>query len=152
MKEGKEAAMIGADELAALRDLLALASPQALDTAERRADTVTDGEYVDCPCCDGDGSVDAATYTNYDDMAIGVQFFGVGDQFVHNEAAYRALWAATPALVHTATVSLALYAALKRVVDETNAYLGDTPPVSDCWLPAARAALAAATATQPKGE
>lgn len=94
-----------------LEALLALASPQALETAEivRR-----DDEYLDCPCCDGEGSVDGATYLNYDGFAVGVQFFGVGEQFVHNEEAFRALWRDAPWLMECARD---LYVSLKHAVE-----------------------------------
>ena len=85
-----------------LEALLALASPQALETAAKREETPSLNEYLDCPFCDGEGSVDGVTLTNYDGEAVGIQFFGVGDQFVHNETAFRALWRDAPWLIECA--------------------------------------------------
>lgn len=90
-------------DLAELEALVAKATPQLLDTAEvHRAD-----EWLECPFCAGEGSVDGETFTNYDGAAIGVQFFGVGDQFVHNEKAHRAVWAALPSLLALARAAVA---------------------------------------------
>ena len=85
------------EEIEELERLVALATPQNLDSAEQHKDD----EWLECPFC-AEGGVDGATYTNYDNSAIGVQFFGVGNQFIYNEAAYRALWNAAPALLAAA--------------------------------------------------
>lgn len=68
-----------------LRALLAKTTHQAIDTAEIKEDGV-----YDCPLCDSAGSIDGRTYTNYDGVAIGVQFFGIGPEHKHAEALFRA--------------------------------------------------------------
>ncbi|HZX80498.1 MAG TPA: hypothetical protein VFE72_06065, partial [Lysobacter sp.] len=77
----------------ALREVLALlekATAFDVETAEHR-----DIGLHDCPLCDGEGAVEGTTYTNFDRVATGVQFFGVGNEHVHLEravlAAYRFL-------------------------------------------------------------
>lgn len=73
-----------------ITDLIKLAeklTPGDLSTAATH-DAV---EEVDCPFCDGQGSVDGETYTNFDDVAMGVQFFGVGDEHAHWQAYFNAL-------------------------------------------------------------
>ena len=75
------------DELKALADLLAKATPGDLSTAERH----TLQEAVECPFCQGQGEVEAADYCNFDGVALGVQFYGIGEQF----GAHEALWNAS---------------------------------------------------------
>lgn len=77
--------MLTKDEKERLRELALAATPQNFDTAE----TVDDGEY-ECPMCSGDGYLEAKTYTNYDNIALGVQFFGIGDAHKAAEDYYRA--------------------------------------------------------------
>ena len=89
------AGKLSQEEIAELRDALALATANDLSTAEVHKDD----EWLECPFCAGEGSVDGATFTNLNDKAVGVQFFGVGDQFIHNEAAFRALWKCAPRLL-----------------------------------------------------
>ncbi|UBM23354.1 hypothetical protein K8374_13170 [Pseudomonas sp. p1(2021b)] len=53
--------------------------------------------WMECPECGGEGSVElTADYLNYDGVALGVQFYGIGEPHVHAEAYYRA---ARPAVV-----------------------------------------------------
>ncbi|MDM3885953.1 hypothetical protein QSV36_10120 [Pseudomonas sp. BCRC 81390] len=53
--------------------------------------------WMECPGCGGEGSVElTADYLNYDGVALGVQFYGIGEPHVHAEAHYRA---ARPAVV-----------------------------------------------------
>ncbi len=82
--------MIDNATLANLKAAALAATPQDLDSAEGRAE----GGYVECPRCNGDGELEVdATYWNYDNTAIGVQFFGVGNEF---GAAERYLREANP--------------------------------------------------------
>lgn len=72
-----------------LKNLLALydaATPGDLDSAQYKE---SDDNFV-CPFCE-EGTVDGTTFTNYDDKAVGVQFFGVGPEFGRNEALFRGL-------------------------------------------------------------
>ena len=53
--------------------------------------------WMECPGCGGEGSVElTADYLNYDGVALGVQFYGIGEPHVHAEAHYRE---ARPAIV-----------------------------------------------------
>ena len=53
--------------------------------------------WMECPGCGGEGSVElTADYLNYDGVALGVQFYGIGEPHIHAEAYYRA---ARPAVV-----------------------------------------------------
>lgn len=70
------------------------ATPQKIKTAEQRQN----GEY-ECPLCGGEGSVEAEIYNNYDQVAIGVQFFGVGEDHVRAEELYEALIEEVPKLI-----------------------------------------------------
>jgi hypothetical protein len=83
------------NELEQLKRLALACTPQNLNTAEHKDDG--NGEYVTCHICGGDGSIELeTTYTNYDNIAIGVQFFGVGNEF---GAADRYFRAANPAFI-----------------------------------------------------
>ena len=92
----KEAAMMDVMDKARreqLRTLALAATPQDYDSAEHK----TEGGVVDCPACGGEGSVDLeADYCNFDDVAIGVQFYGIGEHHGAAESYYRA---ANPATV-----------------------------------------------------
>lgn len=80
-------------DLAAIEAAAKAATPQDFDSAELK---VVEGS-CECPACGGEGSVElTAEYTNYDNVAIGVQFFGIGHEFGAAEAYYRA---AKPAVV-----------------------------------------------------
>lgn len=58
---------------------------------------VAEEGWMECPGCGGEGSVElTADYLNYDGVALGVQFYGIGEPHVHAEAYYRA---ARPAVV-----------------------------------------------------
>lgn len=84
-----------ANELGALERAARAATPQDIDTAQIIGDV--DGKYIDCPCCDGEGSVALeGDYCNYDGTGIGVQFYGIGKEF---GAAERFLRAANPAAI-----------------------------------------------------
>ena len=76
-----------------LKRLAELATPQDFDSAQ----AASEGGWIECPCCGGEGSVEIGIdYLNYDDVAQGVQFYGVGEEHVNTEAYYRA---AKPAAV-----------------------------------------------------
>lgn len=84
-----------------------------LDELERLAKAATPGdldtvpnppsEYgghstdsYECPACAGQGEVEGETYCNFDGFALGVQFFGIGNEHKNYEAFFRA---ANPAAV-----------------------------------------------------
>lgn len=87
-------------ELAAhMRGLAEAATPQNIDSAEIKTAFADGDSYMECPCCNGEGSVELeANYCNYDNTAIGVQFYGIGNAHGSAEAYFRA---ATPANVIT---------------------------------------------------
>jgi hypothetical protein len=71
-----------------LEKLARAATPQNFDSAK---EDIRSGDIVECPMCGGEGEVEVtADYCNYDDVAIGVQFYGVGKEFRSAEAYYRA--------------------------------------------------------------
>lgn len=71
-----------------LRELAQAATPQNLDSAE---DSTKPSGYIECPHCGGDGSVElTADYCNYDGVAMGVQFYGIGPEHLAAEAFFRA--------------------------------------------------------------
>lgn len=71
--------------VAELEALVADATEGAISTAEIH----TSGGFVTCPCCDGEGEVDMdGQYTNFDGVALGVQFFGIGK----HHGAHERLW------------------------------------------------------------
>lgn len=68
-----------------LIELLAKATPGDLNTCK----TETHGGIVECPACDGEGVVPQDShYSNFDGVALGVQFYGVGPHF----GAHQKLW------------------------------------------------------------
>jgi hypothetical protein len=81
-------------------------TPDRLDEIERAAREATPGNldtvpnppseyggketgHYDCPLCGGEGSVDGVTYCNFDGIAMGVQFFGIGEGFGKYETFFR---------------------------------------------------------------
>lgn len=86
-----------------LKILAEAATPQDFDSAQ----VATHEGWIECPTCGGEGSVDlGGDYLNYDNEALGVQFYGIGDAHVKAEDYYRA---ANPATV------LALIAEVERL-------------------------------------
>lgn len=84
------------DELLAELELLAgKASAMALDSA----DEVTKAEpsaMIECPVCGGEGYASLENdYCNFDNHAIGVQFYGIGPEFGLAEDYFRAANPAT---------------------------------------------------------
>lgn len=74
-----------------------------LDTAQEVRDE--DG-YLECPVCGGEGSVDAERdYCNIDGVALGIQFYGIGE---HHGLAEQYFRIATPSNI------LALVEALEK--------------------------------------
>ena len=75
-----------------LREVAERATPQDFDSAE----IVAKDGWIECPCCSGEGSVElTADYCNYDNEALGVQFYGVGPAHVNAEEFYRTFNPAT---------------------------------------------------------
>jgi hypothetical protein len=83
------------DIIQELRGLIAKATPGDLSTAELHAEA----ETVECPACHGEGEVEAAYYGNIDGVALGVQFYGIGEQFGAHEKLWTAVSAHLPALL-----------------------------------------------------
>jgi hypothetical protein len=76
-----------------LKALALAATPQNFDSAQIKRE----GGWSDCPACDSTGIVSLGKdYCNYDGTALGVQFYGIGDEHQKAEAYYRA---ANPAAV-----------------------------------------------------
>ncbi|VVE28934.1 hypothetical protein PEP31012_03565 [Pandoraea eparura] len=85
-----DAQQVGGEiDLDTLKRAALAATPQDIDTAQIVRDK--DGSrYIDCPICCGEGSVMLeGDYCNYDGKAIGVQFYGIGNEFGAAEAYFR---------------------------------------------------------------
>lgn len=81
------------DKFSELKAAAMAATPQKIDGAQEK----TEDGCMECPCCSGYGQVDVgADYCNYDNTAIGVIFYGIGDAHVAAERYFRA---ANPATV-----------------------------------------------------
>jgi len=94
------------DIIQELRGLIAACTKGDLSTAQR----YIKAETVECPACHGDGEVDAADYCNFDGVALGVQFYGIGEHF----GAHEKLWSAVSAHL---TALLDRLEAAERVID-----------------------------------
>lgn len=95
-----------------LKRLAEAATPQNFDSAQ----VATHEGWIECPTCGGEGSVDlGGDYLNYDNEALGVQFYGIGDAHVNAEAYYHA---AKPAAV------LALIAEVERLSADNTSLRG----------------------------
>ncbi|MFA1238675.1 ead/Ea22-like family protein [Serratia odorifera] len=80
-------------QLEELKAAALAATPQKIDGAQEK----TEDGCMECPCCSGEGQVDVgADYCNYDNTALGVIFYGIGDAHVAAERYFRA---ANPAVV-----------------------------------------------------
>jgi len=78
----------------ALREAAQKATALNLDTAQVKRGN--DG-YLECPCCEGAGYVEEENdFCNIDGVALGVQFYGIGE---HHGLAESYLRAANPATV-----------------------------------------------------
>ncbi|MFH5249845.1 hypothetical protein ACGTRS_01220 [Burkholderia semiarida] len=83
------------EQIATLKQAALAATPQDIDSAERIGNR-PDGSYLTCPACEGEGCIPfESDYCNYDHIAIGVQFYGVGEGFGKAEAYFRAARPAT---------------------------------------------------------
>lgn len=82
-------------DLDELERLAKAATPQNIDAAEIIEGD--EGKTIECPACSGEGYVSLeGDYCNFDGCAIGVQFYGVGNEHGAAERYYRA---ANPATV-----------------------------------------------------
>ncbi|HHU0779787.1 TPA: ead/Ea22-like family protein [Enterobacter roggenkampii] len=78
----------------ALREAAEKATALNLDTAQVKRGN--DG-YLECPCCEGAGYVEEENdFCNIDGVALGVQFYGIGE---HHGLAESYLRAANPSTV-----------------------------------------------------
>lgn len=78
----------------ALREAAEKATALNLDTAQVKRGN---GGYLECPCCEGAGYVEEENdFCNIDGVALGVQFYGIGE---HHGLAELYLRAANPATV-----------------------------------------------------
>jgi hypothetical protein len=76
-----------------LEKLARAATPQNFDSAK---EDIRIGGVFECPLCGGEGEVELSVdYCNYDNAAMGVQFYGIGKEFRSAEAYYRAANPAT---------------------------------------------------------
>jgi hypothetical protein len=105
-----------------LRELAQAASPQDIDSAQQIEHFADGSRYATCPTCGGEGHVDIESdYCNYDGVAIGVLFYGIGNEFGAAEAYFRA---ATPANI---IALIDEHAALSRRVAELERVLDGLP-------------------------
>jgi len=80
-------------KLSNLETLARAATPQDFDSAKEE---IRIGGFFECPLCGGEGEVELSVdYCNYDNAAMGVQFYGIGKEFGTAEAYYRAANPAT---------------------------------------------------------
>lgn len=89
--------------LAEIEDAARNATPQHLDSAEEiiKADS---SAMIECPVCCGEGYASLENdYCNFDNHAIGVQFYGIGPEFGAAEEYYRR---ANPATISALTTEL----------------------------------------------
>jgi len=78
------------EQIAELKRAALAATPQEIDGAQR-IEHYEDGSHIACPACGGEGDVPyEADFCNYDGVAIGVQFYGIGNEFGAAEAYFRA--------------------------------------------------------------
>lgn len=108
-----------------LKRLAEAATPQKFDTAEEKSEN----GYIECPHCGGSGEVELeADYCNYDGVAIGVQFYGIGHEFGAAEAYYRA---ANPAAIRALIAeNERLRHALQAIITQVDGNI--RPSVRDC--------------------
>lgn len=96
-----------------LERLAKAATPQNIDSAQR-IEHYGDGSHIECPACDGEGHVELeADFCNYDGTAIGVQFYGIGNEHGAAEAYFRV---ANPA------ATLELIAEVRRLREDAERY------------------------------
>lgn len=108
-----------APELQQLKALALAATPQNFDSWQVKSE----GGEMDCPACGGEGTVERGNdYCNYDKAAIGVTFYGIGEDHRNAEAYYRAV---RPAVV------LDLIARIERAASGATASGDELPSLSD---------------------
>ncbi|MEL7628752.1 hypothetical protein AAGW04_07070 [Pectobacterium aroidearum] len=95
-----------------------------LDSAQLVRD---EGGCYECPVCGGDGYVDAESdYCNIDGAPIGVQFYGIGEEFGLAEKYFRA---ASPANIKRLIVHIAALeqqnVMFKTALSQTNRVIAD---------------------------
>lgn len=115
------------EELKGIWEAALACTPGNLDTVPNPSNEYggkEDDGYYECPFCHGEGSVDGITYTNFDRVAIGVQFFGIGDEPKQYENYFRAI----PPAVAAAMVQeiRALKGALGRTAEALGWFLEDS--------------------------
>lgn len=103
-----------------LKEIAMAATKCDLNTADRVHTPGEAGEYMTCPCCDGEGSVDCGNdYLNIDCLPLGVQFYGMGAEPQNNENYFRAFNPKTALiLIDAAQQRDHLLGALKKVHDD----------------------------------
>lgn len=89
-----------------LRELAGKATKGDLSTAQRHIAE----ESVECPFCQGEGEVSATDYCNFDSKALGVQFYGIGNEF----GAHEKLWSALTANLETIIAAVELQERLDK--------------------------------------
>ena len=67
-----------------IRELAAKATKGNLKSAQY----FIEEEIIECPFCNGSGEIEATNYCNFDEKALGVQFYGIGKEF----GAHEKLW------------------------------------------------------------
>lgn len=88
--ENSRADALTDDQIATLKQAALAATPQNIDSAQS-IDHYNDGRFIECPCCSGEGNVELeADFLNYDGKALGVQFYGIGNEPGAAEAYFRA--------------------------------------------------------------
>ena len=112
------------DELIAELEAAANAcGPMLIDSAETL--TPANAGVIECPVCSGEGYSSLENdYCNFDNHAIGVQFYGIGSEFGAGERYFRA---ANPSVIRAL---LAERAELKRQVEG----LKDTLAGASMWM------------------
>lgn len=93
--ENSRADALTGEHLATLKQAALTVTPQDIDGAER-IESRPDGSYITCPACEGEGCIPfESDYCNFDHVAIGVQFYGIGTEPGAAEAYFRAAKPAT---------------------------------------------------------
>lgn len=135
-------------DLEALKKVALAVTPGDIDSAPEKGEyghKERDKWYA-CPTCDGQGEVFGATYCNFDDKPLGVQFFGIGAEFGRWEDYFRAF---RPSAVLSLLTRIE---ALEAERDEARARLRNVPgltPFNDAEDAAWPLAMARLQNTEP---